>query len=204
MKLIALTHLRVIASDPVPDGTGERSNLLNFKKIASSLRSAPRNDTIFILCVFSFFILFCSSCQSQPAQDLVCFQKQCVQVEVAQKPEELTRGLQLREHLSPDAGMLFIFSYSQKHNFWMKDTKIPLDMIWLDESRRVVYIKHNAPPCVQKSCTDHPGQQQEMEPCPVYTPDQEAMYVLEINGGATDRFKIHIGDTAVFQFNRRK
>ena len=64
-------------------------------------------------------------------------------------------------------------------------------MIWMDSSRRVVDVKKNVPPCVE-------------DPCPVYTPDEEAMYVLEINGGATDSFKIHIGDTAVFQFNRRK
>ena len=143
------------------------------------------------LFIFFNFILFCSSGQSQPAQDWVCFAKQCVPVEVAQKPEEQIRGLQSRERLASDAGMLFVFPYSEKHSFWMKDTKIPLDMIWMDSSRRVVDVKKNVPPCVENSC-------------PVYTPDEEAMYVLEINGGATDSFMIHIGDTAVFQFNRRK
>jgi len=110
---------------------------------------------------------------------------------VAQRPEELTRGLQFREQLAFDAGMLFVFPRSQMHSFWMKDTKIPLDMIWMDSSRRVVYVKKNVPPCVE-------------DPCAVYTPDQEAMYVLEINGGAADAFKIHLGDTAAFQFDRGK
>ena len=136
--------------------------------------------------IFLYFILCCSSCQSQLAQDLVCFQKQCVQVEVAQKPEELTRGLQLREKLAPDAGMLFVFPSSEKRRFWMKDTKIPLDLIWMDAARRVVYVKKNVPPCIE-------------DPCPVYAPDQEARYVLEINRGAADTLKIQIGDTAAFQ-----
>ncbi|HLD70038.1 MAG TPA: DUF192 domain-containing protein [Candidatus Omnitrophota bacterium] len=132
-----------------------------------------------------------SSCQSQPIRDVVCFQEKCVQVEIAQKPGELTRGLQFREQLAFDAGMLFIFPHSHKHSFWMKDTKIPLDMIWMDSSRRVVDVKKNVPPCIK-------------DPCAVYTPQSEARYVLEINSGAADVFKIHSGDTASFRFNSEK
>ncbi len=141
--------------------------------------------------VFFYFIFCCTSCQSQPVRDLVCFQKECVQVEIAQKPEELTRGLQFREKLARDAGMLFIFPNSQAYSFWMKDTKIPLDMIWMDSSQRVVYVKKNVPPCIE-------------DPCAVYTPEEEAMYVLEINSTAADAFQIHLGDTAAFRFNRGK
>lgn len=123
--------------------------------------------------------------------DQVCFEKQCINVEVVQKEEDLRRGLQLREFLDPQSGMLFIFAQSRRHSFWMKDTWIPLDMIWMDYGRRIVHVEHDVPPCRK-------------DPCPTYTPSQEALYVLEVNAGYSQELGLELGDRAEFRFRETK
>ena len=87
--------------------------------------------------------------------------------------------------MAPKHGMLFVFSESRRQGFWMKDTRIPLDIIWMDDSRRVTFIAAGAPPCM-------------MDSCPSYTPDKESLYVLEVNAGEAARSGIHPGDQARF------
>ena len=89
-----------------------------------------------------------------------------------------------RESLPPDEGMLFLFEEEGAYSFWMKNTMIPLDMLWLDSGGRVVHIAH-AVPCVQ-------------DPCPHYTPAAKARYVLEVNGGYAKAHGIVVGDKADF------
>ena len=129
----------------------------------------------------------CSSPQISHA-DQVCFKDHCVNVEIVQKEQDLMRGLQLRKSLDEKAGMLFVFPDSAQHSFWMKDTLISLDMIWLDYARRVVYVAYNVPPC-------------EKDPCPTYTPPQDALYVLEVNAGWAPRFNVQIGDETEFKLD---
>ena len=108
-------------------------------------------------------------------------------VEIAQRAEDLKRGLQFREHLEENEGMLFIFDSPSVHYFWMKDTRIPLDMIWIDEARKIIFMAQDVQPCKE-------------DPCPSYGPDQKANYVLEVNGGFVKRRGIQIGDTIEFRF----
>lgn len=98
------------------------------------------------------------------------------------------RGLQFRGSLDSYSGMLFIFPQSRRHSFWMKDTLIPLDMIWMDHGRKIVHIEHDVPPCRE-------------DPCPVYTPPQEALYVLEVNAGTAGALGLQLGDEAEFKIN---
>jgi uncharacterized membrane protein (UPF0127 family) len=91
-------------------------------------------------------------------------------VEVVSDPETRALGLMHRPSLRPDRGMLFLFPTTDVHAFWMKDTLIPLDMIWIDESSRVVDVKANVPPC-------------KADPCPSYTPAGAARLVLEMAAG---------------------
>ena len=122
------------------------------------------------------------------AANHVCFKEKCINVEVVQKEEELHRGLQFRTSLAPDSGMLFIFKKSWPYAFWMKDTLIPLDMIWMDEARSIVHIEHNVPPCTA-------------DPCPRYPPEHAALYVLEINAGYAAKLGLQSGDAAEFRLN---
>lgn len=100
-------------------------------------------------------------------------------VELAQTPAEKAKGLMNRSSMPENHGMLFIFNNEAPRSFWMKNTLIPLDMIFLGANMSVIEIKSNVPPC-------------EADPCPTYT-SLPAMYVLEINAGLSEKSGIKIG-----------
>lgn len=103
-------------------------------------------------------------------------------VELAITPQERARGLMFREHLDANAGMLFLFDQMEVQSFWMKNTKIPLDMLFLDEEGMIVGIVENAEPLSLTSRS-------------VGLPSR---YVLELNGGTSRRLGIEAGQRAVF------
>lgn len=86
----------------------------------------------------------------------VCGGDRCFMVELAKTPAEQQKGLMYRESMEERDGMLFIFDRSDIYNFRMKNTLIPLDMLWIDEQSKVVKIL-TAQPCTA-------------DPCPNYTP----------------------------------
>jgi uncharacterized membrane protein (UPF0127 family) len=98
-------------------------------------------------------------------------------VEVAVTPEQQERGLMYREHLATDGGMLFIAERPRVHTFWMKNTLIPLDMIFIGADRKIVGIVENAEP-------------QTLTERRVNGPSQ---YVLEIGGGLSSQLGIRAG-----------
>ncbi len=110
-------------------------------------------------------------------------------VEVAQTPAEKQKGLMFREYMAEDEGMLFILDSTGIYSFWMKNTLIPLDLIWFDENWRIVDIKQNVPPCTVP--TD--------QRCPSYTPKLPVRYTLEVNGGWVEKNNVSIGDYAQYQ-----
>ena len=105
-----------------------------------------------------------------------------IQAEVADTPQKRATGLMYRDHLKKDHGMLFIFGDAQAWTFWMKNTRISLDLIWMDVKKRVVHIERRVPICTR---TD--------DSCPQYRPNDDALYVLEIAGGTVDGYKIEKG-----------
>lgn len=109
-----------------------------------------------------------------------------VKVEIADTPDLRQRGLMFREHLAEGEGMLFIFEETGFYPFWMKNTLIPLDMIWLDVNRRVVSIAHSVPPC-------------KADPCPNFSPTADSIYVVEVASGFAKRHKVREGDVLVFK-----
>ena len=115
----------------------------------------------------------------------VCFKNNCFVVELAVTPGERERGLMFREHLDTDKGMLFIFKEEGIYSFWMKNTYISLDIIWINKDKQVVYISKNIP-----AHTD--------ELFASVDPGKKAKYVLEINAGIVERIGLGIGDELVF------
>jgi len=103
-----------------------------------------------IVLIASFILVGCN--KSNNSGDAVCVKGQCYSVEIAADLEAQATGLMHRDHLDRDSGMLFIFSYRNKHAFWMKNTLISLDMIWLDYGRHVVHIEEDVPPCKEDPC----------------------------------------------------
>ena len=104
-----------------------------------------------------------------------------VMVEIADTPEKRARGLMFRERLAPNEGMIFLFEEVGLNPLWMKNTLIPLDMLWLDPDGRVVSIAESVPRC-------------RADPCPSYVPDAEAFYVVEVNAGFVRRHGVRVGD----------
>jgi uncharacterized membrane protein (UPF0127 family) len=117
----------------------------------------------------------------QSASNSVCINGNCFQVELAKTETERGSGLMNRASLDENKGMLFIFEKEGIYPFWMKNTLIPLDMIWIGENNKIIFIAKNAQPC--KSIL-----------CPSITPSGKAKYVLEINGGLSDKFRFNLGD----------
>ena len=103
-----------------------------------------------------------------------------VSVELPGTPAEMARGLMHREQLGENDGMLFVFEKDQPQSFWMKNTLIPLDMIFIDSNDKIVDIL-TAEPC-------------EEDPCRSYISKDDARYVLEVNKGFTEKHNIEIGD----------
>lgn len=115
--------------------------------------------------------------------DVLVIENQRIMVEVADEPSERSAGLANRETLATNSGMLFVFKSNDYYCFWMKDTKIPLDMIWLDESKTVVDVRTNVQP------ESYPES---------FCPGQKARYVLELNAGSVNDLGIGLGSTASF------
>lgn len=107
-------------------------------------------------------------------------------VEIADTPETLTRGLMERSSLSPDGGMLFVFPNLAPRSFWMMNTWIPLDMLFIGADRRIINIHANAVPCVPPRA------------CRTYSSQAPAQYVLEIAGGRAQALGIRAGDAVHF------
>ncbi|MDQ4100609.1 MAG: DUF192 domain-containing protein [Thermoproteota archaeon] len=105
-------------------------------------------------------------------------------VEVPDDAEEYMRGLMFRQHLPWNAGMLFAFNNEEPRAFWMKNTLIPLDMIFVSDNSEIVDIIENVPPC-------------EQDPCPIFPSEEPAQYVLEVNAGFVHQNGIQIGDRLV-------
>jgi len=132
------------------------------------------------LIILLILILAISENYFKGKQNQVCFKSYCFDVELALTPEEMSRGLMFRDHLDANRGMFFVFDKEGDYQFWMENTLIPLDIIWINENREVVFISENVQPCKEYSC-------------PVIEPAKNAKYVLEINGGQSEKIGLTVG-----------
>jgi uncharacterized membrane protein (UPF0127 family) len=102
-------------------------------------------------------------------------------VEVAKTPEEIVHGLMGRRYLGTDEGMLFVFEKEDYHSFWMKDTRIPLSIAFIDKEGRIVSIKDMKPLTLE-----------------THTPPQPILYALEMKKGWFSSNRIKVGDIVRF------
>ena len=112
---------------------------------------------------------------------------QIINLEVAKTPKEQAMGLMYRTELADDRGMLFLFDPPRKVNFWMKNCKISLDMIFI-RSGVVKAIALDVPPCVA-------------DPCPMYGSGVPIDQVIEVRGGRIRELGLKVGDRIIITKN---
>jgi uncharacterized membrane protein (UPF0127 family) len=108
-----------------------------------------------------------------------------VKAELALSPDQRARGLMFRDRVAPGEGMLFAFEEEAIHPFWMKNMKIPIDILWLDRERRIVHMTKSVEPCRK-------------DPCPSYVPLFPALFVLELKSGRAEELGLKLGDRLEF------
>lgn len=124
-------------------------------------------------------LLMLSACRA--GEPWVEVNGQRFQVEIAADDQSRAMGMMFRDELAEDRGMFFLFRREAPRSFWMMNTRIPLDIIYLDRDLRVVSIVANARPCRRS-------------PCPSYPSRGPAQFVLEINAGQAEALGLAPGD----------
>jgi uncharacterized membrane protein (UPF0127 family) len=137
--------------------------------------------------LFTYFFLLAgffslSACSIEGAR-VITPEGESILIELAVTREEQVQGLMFREHLDENAGMLFVFEEERGLAFWMKNTLIPLDVLYLDANGTIVDI-HTMQPCPPETLD-----------CPNYPSQDEAQYALEINAGRAEELGLEIGET---------
>ncbi len=131
-------------------------------------------------------LLLCATCVSAGPQ--VVLKGKRFSVELASTPQEQALGLMFRDSMAADHGMLFVFPSATTRNFWMKNTRIPLDIFYFDANLRLVSVTQNAQPCRTPQC-------------PGYSSAGPARYVLELNAGQAAELEVKPGDELVLDLD---
>ena len=138
---------------------------------------------IFLAIPTALLLVGCASAGNSPWVEL---KGKRFQIEIADDETERARGLMFREEMAADRGMLFIHDQEEPQAYWMKNTKIPLDILYFDHDRKLVSSQQGVPPC---SAGDQ---------CPPYPSQGSALYVLELNAGIAQALGVKTGDKLTF------
>jgi uncharacterized membrane protein (UPF0127 family) len=137
-------------------------------------------------CILVFLLCACAAQEIDDGRESLLLRSPAgeqitLRVEVADTPEQHAQGLMFRERLQQDTGMLFVFEKPLVLGFWMKNTLIPLDVLFFDEQRRFV-SSATMEPCIE-------------DPCRTYDSTAAAMFALEVPAGFVSREGILVGWT---------
>lgn len=110
--------------------------------------------------------------------------------EVADTDELRAKGLGGRQELEVNQAMLFVFDKNDQHSVWMKGMRIPIDIIWLNENKKVVHIEHDVWP--------------DNEPHETYVPPKPARYIIEIAAGEAKKSGLKVGAQVQFELGQKR
>jgi uncharacterized membrane protein (UPF0127 family) len=150
-------------------------------KLFSQRYLIPLLITIFLIFVFLFFNM------RKMKSVNILVNKIPMRVFVAEKQREQRIGLSSFSSIKENEAMLFIFKKNKNHVFWMKDMNFPIDIVWLDSNKKIIFIKEHALP------SDYPD---------VYDPRMPSRYVFEFHDGFVRKNNLEIG--SYIDFNLRK
>jgi uncharacterized protein len=111
-------------------------------------------------------------------------------VHLAMTNEQIIKGLVIKDQLKENEGMLFVYQLPAKYTFSMRGMKFPIDIIWLDNARKIIHIEDSLEPC--PSDID----------CPKFIPSAAALYVLETIAGFSNRHDVKIGTQIDFHLQQ--
>ena len=111
-----------------------------------------------------------------------------IKVEIADTETLRETGLMHRTHLEEGRGMLFVYPDQAIRGVWMKNTLIPLDVLFLSGDGKIITMLRTLPPCTQ-------------EPCPISISSDEAQYMLEVNAGFIDKHQVQTGQVLILDYN---
>ncbi len=162
--------------------------LFQFRLISAYLQFAIMRgmSSIQRLLIISCLLVGCTACAA--GNSYVELKGQKFLVEIADDREEQSLGLMFRDSMPQDQGMLFIFENETPRSFWMKNTRIPLDIIYFSSELKLVSVA-SAKPC-------------RVEQCPIYPSKGPARYVLELNAGKASELGLVAGDEMTLQLGR--
>lgn len=148
--------------------------MINFKKIF----------VLFIILIFSVSLYISNFQGKSEEKTFVTINNKKIFLDVANNDEKRATGLMYRENLPENNGMIFLFDKVDKYNFWMKNVKIPLDMIFI-YNNKIVKIYNNVPICKN-------------DPCEIYPSDYKIDSVIELKGGFCKKYDVKPGMSVTF------
>ena len=141
-----------------------------------------KKSHMLLIAIFTLAITGWIIFNNNSSSEQICIEKTCFNVEIADTDEKKILGLGNRDFLEENSGMLFSYPEKSTPGFWMKDMRFPIDIVWIDLEMKVSGIVKDFQPCEPD------------EFCPVVYPDEEIIYVLEINSGLSEAYGFEEGD----------
>ncbi len=153
--------------------------IIYFLKVAFYLHIPYRGGESFLLFIIT----------NSDNEKVVCFETgKCISAEIRDNDEERMLGLMFRDKIPEDRGMLFIFDEDVNYSFWMKNMKFNIDIIFIDQNKKIVSITKDAFPC------NKPDNE-----CELYPSKKPYKYVIEVISGFVDKYNIKEGQRVYFE-----
>lgn len=154
------------------------------KKPPKKIKLIGKNFFFIIMFLSLLSGLYCVLFWTPPGKTKLKIKNKTYTLEIAKTTAQKSKGLSKRQDMCSSCGMIFVYTFEQILPFWMKDTYLSLDLIWLDQEGRIVHLEKTIPPESKNDQGDYR----------LYTPPIQAQYVIELLAGQIDHLHLKTGD----------